>query len=46
MDRVNYEEDQLVIKDIFKLFFGRTTKIPYEKIERIDFRRVSMFSFT
>jgi len=37
MDRVNYEEDQLVIKDIFKLFFGRTTKIPYEKIERIDF---------
>ena len=36
MNRVNFEENQLVIKDIFKLFFGRTTKIPYEKIERIE----------
>ena len=36
MGRVNFEEDQLVIKDIFKLFFGRTTKIPYENIERVE----------
>lgn len=36
MDRVNFEEKQLVIKDVFKLFFGRKTTIPYEKIERIE----------
>lgn len=36
MNRVNFEENQLVIKDLFKLFFGRTTKIPYEKIDRVE----------
>ena len=36
MGRVTFEEGQLVIKDIFKLFFGKKTIIPYEKIERIE----------
>ncbi len=31
-----FEDDQIVIKPLFKLFFGKKIKIPYEKIERIE----------
>ena len=37
MFRVDFKENQLVIFDpFFKLFAGRTKKIPYEMIERIE----------
>ena len=31
-----FEEDQIVIEPLFKLFFGKKIKILYEKIERIE----------
>ena len=31
-----FEEDQIVIEPLFKLFFGKRIKIPYEKIEKIE----------
>ncbi len=36
MSRVRFEEDQIVIDPLFKLFFGKKIKIPYKKIERIE----------
>ncbi len=33
---VRFEEDKIVIEPLFRLFFGRKIKIPYEKIERIE----------